>query len=96
MMDSVPVFGRPAGDDRAVFSKQPSQSVLVSVRLSTLALSPSFSLPLPPQPAARGCGEQREGLVGVVCGALAEGAPVGMKMGYQTRDEQNEGGRAMG
>jgi hypothetical protein len=79
IMDIRPVFGEPAGDSRAVFLQLLSQSVLASVRSSTLAPLLSFSVPLPPQPAA-----------------LAEGAPVGMKMGYQVRDKHNEGGEAVG
>jgi hypothetical protein len=63
---------------------------------ATLALPPSFSLPLLAQSAAHRCEEQREELVGVMRRALAREAPVGMKRVCQARDKQNEGGEVVG
>jgi hypothetical protein len=95
-MGILPKSGKLTSDGCAVFSKSLSQSMLASVRSSTLALSPSFSLPLSAQSAAHRCEEQREELVGVMLRALARGAPGSMKLVYQARDKQNEGGEVVG
>jgi hypothetical protein len=63
---------------------------------ATLALSPSFSLPLSAQSAAHRCEEQRQELVGAMCRALATEAPAGMKLVCQASDKQNEGSEVVG